>query len=50
MCGILGGIAVEPFAWLGDTARLDRAIDTLRPTTPAGTSRPITAPSSAIAA
>lgn len=29
MCGIVGGISVEPFPFARDVARLDRAIDTL---------------------
>lgn len=29
MCGILGGISVEPFPWLGDAARLTRAVDSM---------------------
>lgn len=29
MCGIVGGISVEPFAWLDDPSRLDRAVDTM---------------------
>ncbi len=29
MCGIVGGISVEPFSFLGDGARLSRAVDLL---------------------